>query len=213
MEAPDELRQTAQPSARELTDLPPELWESSICHLRSLREKSACTQLCKSLSPAAHAVFNDSVRFLKKGLLVTLRPCHSAQPESTPVESCELETFFTAGGDLLRTALTFGGPGHLCGYPRVRFNRTGSFQGKEDFQRRPWTRVLHEGAVLRVRLSAETREVLGDAAFEDIMLTAPKAGFWTCGDVVNARDAMQLELCESRGGHTAQRCTWQGTCG
>ena len=188
---------------RQLTDLPPELWESSLRHLGSLREKSACTRLCKPLSLAAHTVVNESVRDLKEELLNTLRPCHAAQPESTSIDSYELDTLFTAGGALLKTALRFGGPGHLCGYPSVRFDRpgapsTGGFHGKKNFQCRPETRVLHAGAMLRVRLSADTRRVLGDAAFDDIMLTVPNAsrGFWTCDDVVKARERVLRPMLE-----------------
>lgn len=211
---------------RELADLPFEMWESILQLSSSLREKVQCSRLCKTLRPAARAVVDDSVRSLKDELLATVRPAmlvgNTPRPPPGPLPSFRRLTPRTshhqptaptdvdegglpppgaalaAGRAILSTALSFGGLGHLCGYPAVSFKHCEGFEGRKDFRCTPSTRVLHcAGLRVRVRPSERMRAVLGDAvvgAWHEFELAPPPAGFWTCDDVIAARRRIQHVL-------------------
>ena len=104
----DRVSQSSEPSAsslplpppsqptpiRDLTDLPPELWESVLRHVTTLRERSACTRLCKALAPGARSKVDASLRLLKEELITTLRPAMSVQaPTVDKSESAWPRTF------------------------------------------------------------------------------------------------------------------------
>jgi len=195
--------QSAQQSrpTHELTDLPPEIWERVLRSLYSLRQTSSCKRLCKALTPGARSVVLSSVHKLKEELLLTLQPAHSVEPEATPIEQMTTEQLLSAGGNILSTALWFGGIGHICGYPRVGFAK-GQTDWNKAFTCSPETRVLHAGATLRVHFSQHVAAVLGDAhkSCDAIVLAPPTSGFWSCRDIVTARERVLRPILEQ---HTA----------
>jgi len=187
-------------ATKALTELPPELLEGIFVHLK-LCDLHTCTQCCNVLTANAQRVLDATVRKLKDQLAFTLNPALECQPyqpathHSPPLETVSADACLKGGKAILSTACKHGSLGHLCGYLRVNFKDT-DFPCAGDFKCYPTIRVLHAGARLRVKLSDATRAALGDQvpAADPVLLPPPKQDYFTCNDIVTARDNLAMSV-------------------